>query len=56
VIDGCQIEGGLGLVESAPKGIREFLPLARVFGNIAGTTLLDSPGDFPERLIAASLG
>lgn len=55
LIDGCQIEGGLGISETAPKGIRENLPLARMFRDIAGTTLLDAPGDFPEKLIAASL-
>ncbi len=55
LIDGCQIEGGLGISETAPKGIRENLPLARMFRDIAGTTLLDAPGDFPDRLIAASL-
>jgi alkylation response protein AidB-like acyl-CoA dehydrogenase len=55
MIDGCQVEGGLGISESAPKGIREALPLARLFRDIAGTTLLDAPADFPEKLIAASL-
>jgi alkylation response protein AidB-like acyl-CoA dehydrogenase len=55
LIDGCQVEGGLGISESAPKGIRESLPLARLFRDIAGTTLLDAPGDFPDKLIAASL-
>jgi butyryl-CoA dehydrogenase len=53
--DGCQIEGGLGISESAPKGVRVDLPLARMFRDIAGTTLLDAPGDFPEKLIAMSL-
>ncbi len=55
LVDGCQVEGGLGISESAPKGIREALPLARMFRDIAGTTRLDAPADFPERLIAASL-
>ncbi len=55
LVDGCQVEGGLGISESAPKGIREALPLARMFRDIAGTTLLDAPADFPDRLIAASL-
>ena len=55
LVDGCQVEGGLGISESAPKGIRVALPLARMFRDIAGTTLLDSPGDFPDKLIAASL-
>jgi hypothetical protein len=31
------------------------LPLARLFRDLAGTTLLESPADFPEALIAASL-
>jgi hypothetical protein len=31
------------------------LPLARLFRDIAGTTLADAPGDFPEALVAASL-
>ncbi len=55
LIDSCQVEGGLGISETAPKGVREALPLARLFRDIAGTTLLDAPGDFPEKLIAASL-
>jgi alkylation response protein AidB-like acyl-CoA dehydrogenase len=55
LIDSCQVEGGLGISETAPKGVREALPLARLFRDIAGTTLLDAPADFPERLIAASL-
>jgi butyryl-CoA dehydrogenase len=55
LIDGCQIEGGLGISEAAPKGVRQDLPLARMFRDIAGTTLLDTPGDFPERMIAASM-
>jgi len=56
LVDGCQVEGGLGISESAPKGVREALPLARLFRDIAGTTLLDAPADFPDKLIAASLG
>lgn len=56
LVDGCQVEGGLGISESAPKGVRVSLPLARMFRDIAGTTLLDNPGDFPNKLIAASLG
>jgi acyl-CoA dehydrogenase len=55
LIDSCQVEGGLGISESAPKGIREALPLARLFRDIVGTTLLDAPADFPDKLIAASL-
>ncbi len=38
-----------------PKGIRENLPLARMFRDIAGTTLLDAPTDFPEELIAVGI-
>jgi acyl-CoA dehydrogenase len=55
LIDSCQVEGGLGISETAPKGVREALPLARLFRDIAGTILLDAPADFPDRLIAASL-
>jgi len=55
LIDGCQIEGGLGISETAPKGIRESLPLARLFRDIAGTTLLDAPLEFPDALIAAGI-
>jgi butyryl-CoA dehydrogenase len=55
LIEGCQIEGGLGISETVPKGVRENLPVARMFRDIAGTTLLDAPFDFPEKLIAASL-
>jgi hypothetical protein len=31
------------------------MPLPRLFRDIAGTNLLDAPGDFPEKLIAASI-
>jgi butyryl-CoA dehydrogenase len=55
LIDSCQVEGGLGISEEAPKGIREALPLARLFRDMAGTTLLDAPDDFPDMLIAARL-
>jgi alkylation response protein AidB-like acyl-CoA dehydrogenase len=55
LVDGCQVEGGLGISESAPKGVRVALPLARMFRDMAGTTLLDNPGDFPDKLVAASL-
>jgi alkylation response protein AidB-like acyl-CoA dehydrogenase len=55
LIDGCQIEGGLGISEAAPKGVRRDLPLARMFRDIAGTTLRDTPGDCPDRIIAHSL-
>jgi len=48
VIDSCQVEGGFGYSET--------MPLPRLFRDIAGTTLLDAPGDFPDQLIAASIG
>jgi butyryl-CoA dehydrogenase len=47
LIDTCQVEGGFGY--------SEFMPLPRMFRDIAGTTLLDAPADFPEKLIAASI-
>ncbi|MGA3128263.1 MAG: acyl-CoA dehydrogenase family protein [Candidatus Korobacteraceae bacterium] len=47
LIDTCQVEGGFGYSES--------MPLPRMFRDIAGTNLLDAPGDFPEKLIAASI-
>ncbi len=47
LIDTCQVEGGFGY--------SEFMPLPRMFRDIAGTNLLDAPGDFPEKLIAASI-
>ncbi len=47
LIDTCQIEGGFGY--------SEFMPLPRLFRDIAGTTLLDSPADFPDRLIAEAI-
>jgi butyryl-CoA dehydrogenase len=47
LIDTCQVEGGFGYSES--------MPLPRLFRDIAGTNLLDAPGDFPEQIIAASL-
>jgi butyryl-CoA dehydrogenase len=48
LIDTCQVEGGFGYSET--------MPLPRMFRDIAGTTLLDAPGDFPEKLIAANIG
>jgi len=47
LIDTCQVEGGFGYSES--------MPLPRLFRDIAGTNLLDAPGDFPEKIIAASI-
>jgi acyl-CoA dehydrogenase len=47
LVDTCQVEGGFGYSES--------MPLPRLFRDIAGTNLLDAPGDFPEQLIAASI-
>jgi alkylation response protein AidB-like acyl-CoA dehydrogenase len=51
--DAIQIEGGMGISESVPKHVKLSLPLARMFRDIAGTTLLDAPDDYPEKLIAA---
>ncbi len=53
--DCCQVEGRLGISETVPKGIRESLPLARMFRDIAGTTLLNPPWDFPETIVAETL-
>jgi butyryl-CoA dehydrogenase len=47
LVDTCQVEGGMGYSEA--------MPLPRMFRDIAGTTLLDAPADFPEQLIAASI-
>jgi butyryl-CoA dehydrogenase len=47
LIDTCQVEGGFGY--------SEFMPLPRLFRDIAGTTLLDAPADFPDRIIAESI-
>jgi butyryl-CoA dehydrogenase len=55
LIDAIQVEGGMGICEAAPPHFEGTLPLARLFRDMAGTTLLDAPGDFPESLIAASL-
>jgi butyryl-CoA dehydrogenase len=54
LIDGVQVEGGMGICETAPPHFKGTLPLARMFRDIAGTTLCDAPDDFPEALIAAS--
>ena len=47
MIDTVQVEGGFGY--------SEFMPLPRLFRDIAGTTLLEAPADFPDTIIAASL-
>lgn len=47
LIDTVQVEGGFGY--------SEFMPLPRLFRDIAGTTLLDAPADFPDKVIAESL-
>jgi alkylation response protein AidB-like acyl-CoA dehydrogenase len=55
LIDAIQIEGGMGICETAPPHFEGTLPLARLFRDMAGTTLLDAPDDFPESVVAASL-
>jgi len=45
--DTVQVEGGFGY--------SEFMPLPRLFRDMAGTTLRDAPADLPEVVIAASL-
>ena len=47
LVDTVQVEGGFGY--------SEFMPLPRLFRDIAGTTLLDAPADLPEKTIAAAL-
>jgi len=47
LVDSVQVEGGFGYSET--------MPLPRLFRDIAGTTLLDAPADFPEKTIAAAL-
>jgi len=47
LIDTVQVEGGFGY--------SEFMPLPRLFRDIAGTTLLEAPADYPEKTIAAAL-
>jgi butyryl-CoA dehydrogenase len=54
LIDAVQVEGGMGICETAPPHFKGTLPLARMFRDIAGITLCDAPDDFPEALIAAS--
>jgi len=55
LIDAVQIEGGMGISEVVPKHVSGSYPLARMFRDIAGTTLLDAPADFPDALIAANV-
>jgi alkylation response protein AidB-like acyl-CoA dehydrogenase len=55
LIDAIQVEGGMGISETVPKHVPLSLPLARMFRDIAGTTLLDAPAAFPDRIIAASI-
>jgi alkylation response protein AidB-like acyl-CoA dehydrogenase len=55
LIDAVQIEGGMGVSEVVPKHVSGSYPLARLFRDIAGTTLLDAPADFPDELIAATI-
>jgi alkylation response protein AidB-like acyl-CoA dehydrogenase len=55
LVDAIQIEGGMGISEVVPKHISGSYPLARMFRDIAGTTLLDAPADFPDELIAANV-
>jgi len=52
--DAIQIEGGMGICETVPPHFKGTLPLARMFRDIAGTTLYDAPDDFPEARVAAS--
>jgi butyryl-CoA dehydrogenase len=47
LVDTCQVEGGFGY--------SEYMPLPRMFRDIAGTNLLDAPAEFPDKIIAASL-
>jgi alkylation response protein AidB-like acyl-CoA dehydrogenase len=54
LVDAIQVEGGLGICETAPPHFKGTLPLARMFRDIAGTTLCDAPDDFPEGLVATS--
>lgn len=55
LIDAVQIEGGMGVSEVVPKHVSGLYPLARLFRDMAGTTLLDAPSDFPDALIAATI-
>jgi alkylation response protein AidB-like acyl-CoA dehydrogenase len=55
LVDAVQIEGGMGISEVVPKHIAGSYPLARMFRDIAGTTLLDAPADYPDAIIAATI-
>jgi alkylation response protein AidB-like acyl-CoA dehydrogenase len=56
LVDAIQVEGGMGICEVVPKHIPGSLPLARMFRDIAGTTLWDAPDDYPDKIIAAAIG
>ena len=47
LVDTVQVEGGMGYTET--------MPLPRLFRDIAGTTLLDAPADFPDGVIATNI-
>ena len=47
LIETVQVEGGMGFTET--------MPLPRLYRDIAGTTLLDAPMDYPDGVIAASI-
>jgi alkylation response protein AidB-like acyl-CoA dehydrogenase len=47
LIDTVQVEGGMGFTET--------MPLPRLYRDIAGTTLLDAPADYPDEVIAANI-
>jgi alkylation response protein AidB-like acyl-CoA dehydrogenase len=55
LVNAVQIEGGMGISEVTPKHVSGSYPLARMFRDMAGTTLLDAPADFPDAMIAASV-
>jgi alkylation response protein AidB-like acyl-CoA dehydrogenase len=55
LVDAVQVEGGTGICETVPKHMRGPMPLARMFRDIAGTTLSDAPADFPAQLIASAI-
>jgi butyryl-CoA dehydrogenase len=47
LVDAVQVEAGYGYSEE--------MPLARMYRDVLGTTILGNPCDFPDKLIAASL-
>jgi alkylation response protein AidB-like acyl-CoA dehydrogenase len=47
LVDAVQVEAGYGYSEE--------MPLARMYRDVLGTTILENPCDFPDKLIAASL-